>query len=69
MTAQDEEEEQKSKTDQNTGIQTIDQELAWSRVLEMTDEDLRKDTSGVDRSGLNTYHFDPSLVGRLEKSF
>ena len=25
--------------------------------LEMTDEDLRKDTSSVDRSQLNTYHF------------
>ena len=62
ITAQDEEEEQKSKTDQNTGVQTGDQELAWSRVLEMTDEDLRKDTSGVDRSRLNAYHFDPSLV-------
>ena len=62
ITAQDEEEEQKSKDDQNTGVQTGDQELAWSRVLEMTDEDLRKDTSSVDRSRLNTYHFDPSLV-------
>ena len=62
ITAQDEEEEQKSKIDQNTGVQTGDQELAWSRVLEMTDEDLRKDTSSVDRSRLSTYHFDPSLV-------
>ena len=62
ITAQDEEEDQKSKKDQNTGVQTGDQELAWSRVLNMTDEDLRKDTSRVDRSQLNTYHFDASLV-------
>ena len=62
ITAQDEEEEQKSKTDQDTGVQIGDQELAWSRVLTMTDEDLRTDTSSVDRSRLNTYHFDPSLV-------
>ena len=48
ITAQDEEEEQKSKTDQDTGVQTGDQDLAWSRVLKMTDEDLRKDTSSVD---------------------
>ena len=62
IAAQDEEEDQRSKDDQNTGVQTGDQELAWSRVLEMTDEDLRKDTSSVDRSRLNTYHFDASLV-------
>ena len=62
MTAQDEEEDQRSRMDQNTGVQTGDQELAWSRVLDMTDEDLRKDTSRVDRSKLNTYHFDASLV-------
>ena len=62
ITAQDEEEEQKSKTDQDTGVQTGNQELAWSRVLTLTDEDLRTDTSSVDRSRLNTYHFDPSLV-------
>ena len=62
ITAQDEEEDQRSKMDQDTGVQTGDQELAWSRVLNMTDEDLRKDTSSVDRSQLNTYHFDVSLV-------
>ena len=62
MTAQDEEEDQKSKMDQDTGVRTGDQELAWSRVLNMTDEDLRTDTSQVDRSQLNTYHFDVSLV-------
>ena len=62
ITAQDEEEDQRSKMDQDTGVQTGDQELAWSRVLDMTDEDLRKDTSSVDRSQLNTYHFDASLV-------
>ena len=62
ITAQDEEEEQKSKTDQDTGVQIGDPELAWSRVLKMMDEDLRTDTSSVDRSRLNTYHFDPSLV-------
>ena len=62
ITAQDEEEQQKSIEDQNTGIQTGDQELAWSRVLKMTDEDLRNDTSSIDRSKLHTYHFDPSLV-------
>ena len=62
MTAQDEEEDQKSKMDQDTGVRIGDQELAWSRVLNMTDEDLRTDTSRVDRSQLNTYHFDVSLV-------
>ena len=62
ITARDEEEEQRSKIEQDTGVQTGDQELAWSRVLSMTDEDLRTDTSSVDRSGVNTYHFDPSLV-------
>ena len=62
ITAQDEEEQQKSMMDQDTGVQTGDQELAWSRVLKMTDEDLRTDTSSVDRSRLNTYHFDSSLV-------
>ena len=62
ITAQDEEEDQRSKMDQDTGVQTGDQELAWSRVLDLTDEDLRKDTSSVDRSKLNTYHFDASLV-------
>ena len=51
-----------ARLDQNTGVQTGDQELAWSRVLDMTDEDLRTDTSSVDRSKLNTYHFDQSLV-------
>ena len=62
MTAQDEEEDQRSKVDQDTGVRTGDQELAWSRVLNMTDEDLRRDTSRVDRSQLNTYHFDVSLA-------
>ena len=62
VTAQDEEEQQKSIDDQDTGTQTGDQELAWSRVLKMTDEDLRNDTSTIDRSKLHTYHFDPSLV-------
>ena len=62
ITAQDEEEQQQSIDDQDTGIQTGDQELAWSSVLKMTDEDLRNDTSSIDRSKLHTYHFDPSLV-------
>ena len=62
ITARDEEEDQRSKMDQDTGVLTGDQEMAWSRVLNMTDEDLRKDTSRVDRSQLNTYHFDASLV-------
>ena len=62
MTAQDEEEDQRSKMDQDTGVRTGDQDLAWSRVLNMTDEDLRRDTSRVDRSQLNTYHFDVSLA-------
>ena len=30
--------------------------------MDMTDADLQRDTSKVDRSGLNTYHFDPSFV-------
>ena len=62
ITARDEEEDQRSKMDQDTGVLTGDQEMAWSRVLNMMDEDLRKDTSRVDRSQLNTYHFDASLV-------
>ena len=62
ITAQEEEEEQQSMTAQDTGVQIGDQELAWSRVLKMTDADLRTDTSVVDRSRLNTYNFDPSLV-------
>ena len=62
ITAQDEEEDQRSKMDQDTGVRTGDQDLAWLRVLNMTDEDLRRDTSRVDRSQLNTYHFDVSLV-------
>ena len=47
---------------ENEGIRPGDQEKAWSRVIEMTDADLRKDTAMIDRSGLNTYHFNPSLV-------
>ena len=39
---QDEEEQKKSIDDQDTGIQTGDRELAWSRVLKMTDQDLEK---------------------------
>ena len=62
IVAQDEEREHQSMTDQATGVRTGDQELAWSRVLEMTDEDLRNDSSDIDRSKLHTYHFDPSLV-------
>ena len=64
ITAQDEEEDQKSKIDQNTGVQIGDQELAWSRVLEMTDEDLRKDTSQEKyyRSGVSIHKKD---VGKI----
>ena len=62
ITDQDEEEQKKSIDDQDTGIQTGDRELAWSRVLKMMDQDLRSDTSTVDRSQVHTYHFDMSLM-------
>ena len=62
ITAQEEEEERKSMDDEDAGIQTGDQQQAWARVLEMTDEDLRKDPANIDRSKVFTYHFDPSLV-------
>ena len=62
ITAQDEEDEQKNRDEENEGILTGDQVKAWSRVLGMTDEDLRRNPDTVNRSGLNTYHFDPSLV-------
>ena len=62
ITDQDEEEQKKSIDDQDTGIRTGDREFAWSRVLKMTDQDLRSDTSTVDRSQVNTYHFDMSLM-------
>ena len=64
MTAQDEDAEQMSISIVNEGIRTRGQEKAWSRVMDMTDVDLRRDTATVDRSGLNTYHFDPSLAKR-----
>ena len=62
IAAQDEDEEQKSMDEENVGIQTGDQQRAWARVLEMTDEDLRRDPANIDRSKLFTYHVDPSLV-------
>ena len=48
--------------DEEAGVQTGDQQQAWGRVLEMTDEDLRRDPANIDRSKVFTYHFDPSLV-------
>ena len=54
ITAQEEDEEHKSMDEENVGIQTGDQQRAWAKVLEMTDDGLRRDPANIDRSKLFT---------------
>ena len=62
MIAQEEEAKQKLIDVENEGIHTGDQESAWARIMDMTDADLRTESAAIDRSGVNTYHFDPTVV-------
>ena len=58
ITAEEESAKQRLIHLENVGIQSEDHEKAWSCTKTMDDYDLRRDTVDIDRSGVNTYHFD-----------